>query len=1442
MDKGIPRLIRFCMGILITLTACRLGGDVEALRPKPEENPVPPIPSIPAPGVPIVNASDRMLTVIWNPVEEAETYEVYVGTTQEPPTTPVKTVSVATTILDGLINKTVYYVWIKAKEGTRFSDFSPRGRGVPWPANESPATPGRPVIIPGVNQLTVTWEESGGATSYEVYIDTSTTRPSVPEISTDKTNAVINNLENDVVYYLWVRAVNNAGKSGYSPPESGTPIIPTVAPSAPSVPVLIVGSHELTVSWHAVELAAAYEVWLGTIGDSAQAVKWGDDITGGVTETVITGLTNETTYYVWIKAKNIIGVSGFSPSVSARPSAWVVLPQTPAVPTVISGNRALDLHWPPTEGAFVYEVWIGVTNNPASTEKHGADVSDTSVTLTGLVNGTTYYIWVKAKNNIGISDFSPLASGTPTAFAAPPSTPTAAPMVTAGSEQLAVSWQAVEGAAVYEIWTGTANNSNTATKRGGDVSDLSAVITGLTNGTTYYVWIKAKNSVGTSSFSPVVSGTPSFFATAPQAPSVPAISIGSGQITVTWAAVQGAAAYEVWLGTENNSATALKYSADISASLSATISSLSNGTTYYVWLKAKNSIGTSNFSSPASGRPIAGAAVPILTAENTRISASWTVVAGADQYEVFCETGENPPQTPSQTISAPATSVTITGLVNGTSYNVWVRGKNPTGTGAMSTPANAKPIGNMGAVTINAGDGRVSLSWSSVAGADEYEVYYSTINTMPSNSVQTVFTTTATISELINGTIYYFWVKAVNSSGTGGVGPMASGTPSTFSVVPQAPAVPIMSIGNGQITVSWASVSGANRYEIYHSTSTMIPALPSFTVTETSRTFSGLTNGTTYSFWVKAVNANGTSGASPMVSSKPIGDMETVTINAGDGQLSLSWTAVAGADQYEVYYSTANAMPSSPAQTVSTTTATISELTNGTTYYVWVKPKNVNGAGSTSAAINAKPLGTPGAPTVSPANKQLHVTWTAVPGADEYEVYYGTSTPTTLVTTTTGTTATITGLINGMTYHVRLRAKNSSGVSDYGPSSNGVPSDALSPGLYRGIEKIGNQNLSEALSYISANAINGDDFYIVLGADESVSPVNLNYGKTVRITLMGFGSERTVTLNSNGSMFTVNTGVTLTLDENITLVGMNGNNASLVQVNTGGTVTMNGGTIRGNTGGWRGIHVLGGIVTMNGGEISGNTGGVSVGGYSFEGGVFVGGTFTMNGGTISGNTVDGGGGGVDVRGGTFTMNGGIISGNTAKFNGGGGVFVFEFGTFTMNGGTISGNTTPSSGGGGICIAYGGIFIMHDGTISKNTTSWSGGGGVSCSGIFTMYGGTISGNTTGGMYSDGGGVHVSEGTFTMHGGIISGNTAIGNSSNGGGVYVQGGSGTFRIVTGTVYGSDAAEGLKNTATNGATLYRENYGTTERGTFIGETWNSLGSLDTTNNTIRAVNGELQ
>ena len=147
--------------------------------------------------------------------------------------------------------------------------------------------------------------------------------------------------------------------------------------------------------------------------------------------------------------------------------------------------------------------------------------------------------------------------------------------------------------------------------------------------------------------------------------------------------------------------------------------------------------------------------------------------------------------------------------------------------------------------------------------------------------------------------------------------------------------------------------------------------------------------------------------------------------------------------------------------------------------------------------------------------------------------------------------------------------------------------------------------------------------------------------------------------------------------------------------------------------------------TFTGGYITGGTG-TSRYSNSNGGGIMVwdGGSLTMQGGTIIGNSAYGGGGVCvwpysdgEKAGGSFTMEGGAIIGNLAYEDGGGGVNVGGYedveSTFTMSGGTISGNAalafnystnTMESGFGGVSV-YGGVFNLTGGSITDNTTKY-----------------------------------------------------------------------------------------------------------------------------------------
>ena len=239
----------------------------------------------------------------------------------------------------------------------------------------------------------------------------------------------------------------------------------------------------------------------------------------------------------------------------------------------------------------------------------------------------------------------------------------------------------------------------------------------------------------------------------------------------------------------------------------------------------------------------------------------------------------------------------------------------------------------------------------------------------------------------------------------------------------------------------------------------------------------------------------------------------------------------------------------------------------------------------------------------------------------------------------------------------------------------------------------------------------------------------------------------------------------------------NGNGGG-VYMNSAPEVTMNGGSITGNTaannGG--GVYAFSGTFTMNDGTIAGNKATAENGGGVYANGSTA---FTVKGGTIGGSTAADAnaakyGGGVYVKNGAFTMSGGKVTGNGASKDGGG--VRLDKGTFNMSGSAVISRNTADGYGGGV-DANDGSFTMSGGSITGNTTTnespnWSGGGGVCVfdDGSFTMSGGSITGNNS----LRGAGVElVGSGTMTVSGSVqITGNWQNGELDSANGLYVQG----------------------------------------------------------------------
>jgi hypothetical protein len=474
-------------------------------------------------------------------------------------------------------------------------------------------------------------------------------------------------------------------------------------------------------------------------------------------------------------------------------------------------------------------------------------------------------------------------------------------------------------------------------------------------------------------------------------------------------------------------------------------------------------------------------------------------------------------------------------------------------------------------------------------------------------------------------------------------------------------------------------------------------------------------------------------------------------------------------------------------------------------------------------------------PTVNAIlNGWISVTWAQDPLAEAYEVWYCPSADSPTLqkwgddVTTTGTN--ITGLEIGTAYDVVVKAKNRLGATESLPAS----ATPFITNLYVGNNPTpidlypvtGATPLAKAFNWIAANAEQDTNYTISLGADETQGAKTLNAASVnsktgVTITLRGDNQERTIQLSGTGSLYTVaSANVTLVLGDNITLRGVTANAASLVRVNSSGSLIMeNGSKITGNKytvnngsiGG--GVYLVTGYFTMNGGEISDNTvitNGAGV--YANSNSAII-----MNGGKISGNSstsgATGNGAGVYISQSSFVMNGGEISGNSTLQ--GGGVYMSgRPGTsFVMNGGEISGNSAAVQAGGVYQYGFGvetSSFVMNGGEISGNSTAGNGGGvylyGFNGKVSFTMNGGEISGNSAA---AQGGGVFIRDNAdtfFTMTGGEIFGNSA---TTNGGGVFIgsaaffkkQPAEGSAESKSGVIYGYDVSDPKSNKVGDGS-----------------------------------------
>lgn len=377
-------------------------------------------------------------------------------------------------------------------------------------------------------------------------------------------------------------------------------------------------------------------------------------------------------------------------------------------------------------------------------------------------------------------------------------------------------------------------------------------------------------------------------------------------------------------------------------------------------------------------------ATTLVAANNGRFTVSWAPVTGALAYRVVATLAGV--ERAAATVSAPATSGVLTGLIGGTRYQVSVKATNADGYGASSTPQDATAVTVPDApenVITAQGDDTVLVSWGAPtnnggAAIEAYKVEqrqtggtYTTLAELEDDSFS--YVVTGDDKPLVSD----YRITAKNAYGWSGA--------ESSTVPPNAPRNLARTLSGSSVTATWqAPLVGAGQaaiagYVIQVGGDTQEVSASTLTYTK-----GGLADGT-YALAVAAFDVEGNEGAaasstftitgggggggggSGEVSNPPT----NVQASAGDASATVSWTAPAVTGSFPVTNYRVTSTPVSAGCVASTTSCKATGLTNGTTYTFTVAALNGAGYSKESSPSNAViPRATPGptpTPTPSPS-------------------------------------------------------------------------------------------------------------------------------------------------------------------------------------------------------------------------------------------------------------------------------------------------------------------------------------------------------------------------------------------------------------------------------------------------------------------------------------------
>ena len=565
----------------------------------------------------------------------------------------------------------------------------------------------------------------------------------------------------------------------------------------------------------------------------------------------------------------------------------VVFSPTPApgqvtnVSAVAGGKTSANVTWsaPATGGAVTsYKItpYIGATAQTPTTINGSPPA--TAATITGLTTGTTYTFTVQAINPTGSGPVSAQSNSVTPQTAVAPSVPTGV-AAQAASSQAKVTWTApqADGDSPITGYTVTPYVGATAqTPVSAGASATSATVTGLTNGTAYTFKVTASNAVGTSPASAASN------AVTPQATifdfATPA-TVDSGDTTSVELGVK-------FKADNNGTITGIRFY-KASTNIGVHTGSL--------WSSTGTRLAQATFANEtASGWQTVTFASPVSVTAGTTYVASYFAPSGHYSHtNSGLATGvDNPPlhaladSTSSNGVYAYSTTSTFPSSTY-SAANYWVDVM-------YAVPAPGQVTG---AAAVEAGQHSADVSWTAPASGGPVTSYKITPYVGSTAQTPTTVTgsppaTTKTITGLTTGTTYTFTVQALNANGAGTASAQSNAVTPSAPVVPSAPTGVTAKPATTSALVSWSAPnsdgdSAITGYTVTPYIGSAAQAAVQVGASTTSKTMTGLTTGTAYTFKVTATNAVGTGPAS--TASGAVTPQDTIldfaapaTVDAGD--------------------------------------------------------------------------------------------------------------------------------------------------------------------------------------------------------------------------------------------------------------------------------------------------------------------------------------------------------------------------------------------------------------------------------------------------------------------------------------------------------------------------------------------------------------------------------